>query len=250
MTSPTRRRLGVLVFPAVLVLGAAAALVLSSEPSSPGVWVFVLVLTGWVVSLCLHEFMHSAVALAGGDVSVRARGYLALNPFLYTNATFSIVIPLILLAVGGIPLPGGAVLIESWRLRARWWNSLVSAAGPLTNLVLGVLFTVVSVTVPAGPLAAGLAFLAVIQFLAAILNLLPVPGLDGFGIIAPYLSPAASASVDKIRPWAPLILFALLFTVPQVSATLFEPAYWFYDLLGGSRGLAAAGSYLFEFWRH
>ena len=238
------------MFPAVVLVGVGAAVALAGEPSAAGVWVFVLVLAGWVVSLCLHEFMHSAVALAGGDVSIRARGYLTLNPFLYTNATFSIVIPLLLLAVGGIPLPGGAVLIETWRLRARWWNSLVSAAGPFTNLVLGVVFTLVSVAVPAGSLAAGLAFLAVIQFLATILNLLPVPGLDGFGIIAPYLSPSASASVDKIRPWAPLVLFALLFTVPQVSSALFEPAYWFFDLLGGSRGLAAGGSYLFQFWRH
>ena len=163
---------------------------------------------------------------------------------------FSLVIPALLLAVGGIPLPGGAVLIENWRLRAKWWSSLISAAGPLTNLVLGVLLTVVSLAVPVGALGAALAFLAVLQFLAALLNALPVPGLDGFGILAPYLSPATSRSVDKIRPWAPLILFALLWGVPQVSSTLFEPAYWFYDLLGGSRSLAGAGAYLFQFWRH
>ena len=45
------------------------------------------------------------------------------------------IIPIILLAVGGIPLPGGAVLVEPGRLRRRWYASLVSAAGPATNLV-------------------------------------------------------------------------------------------------------------------
>ncbi|GGM01375.1 site-2 protease family protein [Nakamurella endophytica] len=253
MTGAIRRRsLGAAVFPAVVLLGVGAGIAADRGASPVGLWVFVLVLAGWVISLCLHEFAHSVVALAGGDVSVRAKGYLTLNPLRYTDPVFSLVIPALLLAVGGIPLPGGAVLIENHRLRYRWWPSLVSAAGPLTNLLAGIVLTLAA----AGSthddritaLGAGLAFLAVLQFGAAILNVLPVPGLDGFGILAPFLSPAANRAIAPIRPWAGLALFAVLISVPQASGYLFRGAFALFDLFGGSRGAAAIGQGLFHFW--
>ena len=195
------------------------------------------------------------VALAGGDTSVRARGYLTLNPLRYLDPVYSLIIPLVILAAAGIPLPGGAVLIEQHRLRKRWWSSLVSAAGPGTNLLLGIVLTLAVGGLAASDgdisgLAAGLAFLAVLQFVTAILNVLPVPGFDGFGIIAPYLSAAANRAIAPIRPWAPLILFAMLWTIPEASTFLFRPAFALFDLFGGSRGAAAYGQYLFQFWRH
>src|SRR3954447_19986405 len=136
------------IFPTVVAATAGAA-VAAQSPTSPlglpiGVWVFILVLGGWVITLCLHEFAHAAVALAGGDTSVRARGYLTLNPLRYTDVANSLVIPIILLAIGGIPLPGGAVVVEPGRLRVRWWASLISAAGPATNALAGVVLTLVS----------------------------------------------------------------------------------------------------------
>ena len=111
-----------------------------------------MVLGGWVITLCLHEFAHAAVAYAGGDTSVRARGYLTLNPLRYTDLAYSVIIPILLLAVGGIPLPGGAVLVEPGRLRHRWYASLVSAAGPATNMVAGFLLAVRSLR-PSTPLS-------------------------------------------------------------------------------------------------
>lgn len=263
MPQVQRRSAGALVFPVVLLVAVGAGVVLAGRPGSPGPWVFLLVLAGWVVTLCLHEFAHAATALAGGDTSVRGRGYLTLNPLRYTDPTFSLILPAVLLAAGGIPLPGGAVLIESHRLRARWWSSAVSAAGPLTNLVLGVVFSLgaralsdasvgaapADQFLTASPLVAGLSFLAVLQFVAAILNLLPVPGLDGFGIIAPYLSGVANQWIAKIRPFAPLVLFALLWTSPRVSDALFNPAFSALELFGGSGTAARYGAGLFQFWR-
>ena len=121
-----------------MVATAGAGVAAQSGVQPIGVWVFAVVLGGWVITLCLHEFAHAAVAYAGGDTSVRARGYLTLNPLRYTDLAYSVIIPILLLAVGGIPLPGGAVLVEPGRLRRRWYASLVSAAGPATNMVAGV----------------------------------------------------------------------------------------------------------------
>ena len=74
---------------------------------------------------------------------MRAKGYLTLNPLRYTDAINSIVIPVLIMAIGGIGLPGGAVYINRQLLRRRVYGALVSAGGPLaTAVVLGLLLAV------------------------------------------------------------------------------------------------------------
>ena len=92
-SAPAQRRIGALIFPILVLVafGAGVAAAMGAQP--PGVWVFVLVMAGWIISLCLHEFAHAATALAGGDTSVRARGYLTLNPLRYTDPVFSLADP-------------------------------------------------------------------------------------------------------------------------------------------------------------
>src|SRR4051812_37516101 len=97
---------------------------------------FLIVLFGWIFSLCLHEYSHARVAYAGGDTSVAEKGYLSFNPLRYTDAVHSILMPLLFLMMGGIGLPGGAVYIDRRRLRSKAWESAVSVAGPLSNLIL------------------------------------------------------------------------------------------------------------------
>lgn len=89
--------------------------------------VFPLVLTGFLIGLCLHEFGHAIVACVCGDWSVRQKGYLTLDPLRYTDAAYSIVFPILIMAIGGIGLPGGAVYIDTRLLRRRLYGALVSA---------------------------------------------------------------------------------------------------------------------------
>src|SRR5205823_13198412 len=103
-----------------------------------------------------------------------------------------IVFPLLIMAVGGIGLPGGAVYINHHLLRRRLDSALVSVGGPLaTAAVLAVLMIVLhSVVSPVGPhsiLYASLAFLALLKVTALVFNLIPCPGLDGWGIVEPFL---------------------------------------------------------------
>ena len=242
------------IFPLIVLGTAGAAFAAQSSTSASGafgvpigVWVFVVVLGGWVITLCLHEFAHALVAYLGGDSSVRARGYLTLNPARYTDLATSVVMPIILLAIGGIPLPGGAVLVEPGRLRVRWWASLVSAAGPATNFGCGVALAIVAAPI-SSPLGAALSYLALLQFVAGILNILPIPGFDGFGVLEPYLSPRFTERLRPARPWIPLIAFIILFSVPQVSRLLFTSANELFVLVGGNPVLAGIGSSLFRFW--
>lgn len=235
------------IFPTIVVLTAAAGVAAQAGASPTGLWVFLVVLGGWIITLCLHEFAHAAVALAGGDASVRARGYLTLNPLRYTDVAYSVVIPVIVLAVGGIPLPGGAVLVEPGRLRKHWYASLVSAAGPATNMVCGIVLALLAAPL-VSPLGAALSFLALLQFVAGVLNLLPIPGFDGFGILEPYLSPGFRERIRPVRPWLPLALFAVLWSVPETSRWLFTAGYRLLELAGGNPVLASAGAGLFRFW--
>jgi Zn-dependent protease len=159
----------------------------------------IIVCCGWIFSLCLHEFSHAIVAYWGGDTSVKSKGYLTFNPLKYTDAGYSIILPLVFLLMGGIGLPGGAVYINQHKLRNRWWQSAVSAAGPSANILIAVglaipfwIYAGNNRSIP-NPiegqlfLAGGVAFLIYLQVFAAIFNLLPMPGLDGYGIIESYL---------------------------------------------------------------
>jgi Zn-dependent protease len=232
-------------------VGAGWALWTDALPAKYAAFLFVV--AGWVLSLCLHEYAHAVVAYHGGDRSVAAQGYLTLDPRRYTHAVYSIVLPLLFVLLGGIGLPGGAVFINHAALPGRLRKSLVSAAGPLTNIVFA-LATLVPVALAGVSGAtthlafwAALAFLGFLQVTASVLNLLPVPGLDGFGIVEPWLPRDTARSAAKVAPYGLLLLFALLW-IPPLNAAFFRVVYWFLGIVGVPEGLVGLGDTLFRFW--
>ncbi len=234
------------------VMAAAGWGVWDGFAPNAGFAVFLFVVAGWVVSLCLHEYAHARTALHGGDVTVGAKGYLTLNPLKYTHAALSIVLPVIFVILGGIGLPGGAVFIERGRIRGRWKHSLVSAAGPLTN-VLFALGLVVVFTLggpPTGfpsPFRAALAFLVLLQVSAALLNLLPVPGLDGYGVIEPWLSWKVKREVEPFAPYGMFLVFGLLW-VPQIRSVFWDVVYAVMNVVNVPDSYASVGYSWFTFW--
>lgn len=183
---------------------------------------FFVVLGGWVFSLCLHEFSHALVAYWGGDWTVREKGYLTFNPLKYTHPVYSLLLPLLFLVMGGIGLPGGAVYIETWRLRNEYWRSAMSLAGPMANLLVAfVLAVVLNVTsVGSSAFGPGLAFLAYLQIMAVVLNLLPVPPFDGYGVIEPFLPDGIRMQVAQVRGAFIWIVFLVLWFIPLAGQAL------------------------------
>jgi Zn-dependent protease len=231
-----------------LVGGFLAASATSGPLRTTGI--VLLVLAGWAVSLCLHEFGHAYTAYKGGDRSVRAKGYLTLDIRRYADLGLSLVLPVFFLLLGGIPLPGGAVWIDHGALRSRAVRSLVSLAGPAANLVIGVLLTTAVAVVPMPDgLQYGLSALALIQVLAFVLNILPVPGLDGFGVIEPFLPNSARRVAARVRPWAPIALFVLVLGVPGVASALLGLGALLFSGIGGDADLAFTGYSELFFWR-
>ncbi|MGW7053392.1 site-2 protease family protein [Streptomyces sp. NPDC054887] len=226
-TALTRRdrRISPVFLGIVAVMAVSGWAVWTEFSASTGFAVFLFVTSAWVVSLCLHEYAHARTALHGGDVSVGAKGYLTLNPLKYTHPLLSIVLPVLFVVMGGIGLPGGAVYVERGRVRGRWKHSLISAAGPLTNVLFAVVCTApfwlgATDGVPK-PFLYALGFLALLQVTAAILNFLPVPGLDGYGVIEPWLSYKVRRQVEPLAPFGLLLVFALLW-IPEVGGVFFD----------------------------
>jgi len=195
-----------------------------------GALTIVFVTAGWITSVCIHEFGHALVAYLGGDRSVRASGYLDLNPLRYSNVLLSLVMPVLFLLLGGIGLPGGAVYIDRAALRSRAWDSAVSVAGPVGTLLCGLLVAIpfmipghdAWITRANEGFFEALAFLGFIEAIALVLNLLPVPGLDGFGILRPWLPYSVQGLANQYGQLGILMVFAALWFLPSFRDNFFQ----------------------------
>lgn len=255
-----------LVVVAATATGGALTWVGSGSSSSAqrfGVFVFVFGL--YFTVLCLHEFGHAYAAHRGGDDSIAGRGYLDLNPLRYMNPVLSLLLPAIYLIIGALPLPGGAVMVNRAAIRTRREASLVSAAGPLMNILFaGISMALVaefaptlsfgpdSFIDPAGPHAyfwMALSFFAYLEVAVAILNLIPVPGLDGYGIIEPYLRYETRRGLEPIRPYGILVVFVLLIALPPLRDGFSTLVTDVLKAAGQPDGGPGQGQSLFQFWR-
>lgn len=212
---------------------------------------FLIVLIGWIFSLCLHEFAHALTAYHGGDYTVKEKGYLTFNPLKYTHPVYSLLLPMLFLIMGGIGLPGGAVYIETWRLRSRQWNSAVALAGPAANLlvaiVIGLLFRFAPTSVDG--IWPGLAFLGQVQIIAVVLNLIPIPPLDGYRALAPYLPDNIRESADRFAGIGMWLLILGMWYIPFLGPLFWGATNLIAQALGIPLLLVYFGYSQFMFWR-
>lgn len=211
--------------------------------------VFVFVIFGWLVTLSLHEFGHAYSAYRFGDRDVAVRGYLTLNPLKYSQPLLSIGLPLLFIALGGIGLPGGAVYVQTAYMTKRQ-KTLVSLAGPAVNLGFAVLLLVLTRLLYDPDRAvfwAGVAFLGFLQVTAFLLNMLPIPALDGYSALEPHLSPDTQRALAPAKRWGFFILLILLIA-PPLNQWFFGAVYWLFELSGVPPALSSIGGQLTRFW--
>ncbi len=241
------------VFLALVAITAAGGVMAWTAAQTTGptarIGVFVFVIGGWLVSLCLHEFGHAYTAFRYGDYDAATRGYLTLNPLKYSHPLLSLGLPLLFIALGGIGLPGGAVYLRTGFMTPRQ-RTLVNLAGPFANFVLAVLLlgaTRLFFDPGHAVFWAGVAFLGFLQVTALVLNLLPIPGLDGYAALEPHLSPSTQRALEPVRQYGFMILIVLL-VAPGLNRWFFSGVFWIFGLSGVPQGLVGLGSDLTRFW--
>lgn len=181
-----------------------------------------------IIAFTVHEFSHAAVATMLGDTTPRANGRLTLNPLAHLDVMGSI---MLLVAGFGWAKP---VPINPYALRrkSKAGVMLVSLAGPASNLVMGALaalplrFGWVPLTSSASPILPSMGdFLLEFLFINLALfffNLLPLAPLDGEKVIAFFLPEHWAEALERIRPYSPIILLAIVFVLPMLGFDLID----------------------------
>ena len=181
----------------------------------------VSVLVALLIGITVHEFSHAAAATMRGDFTAQRLGRLTLNPKAHLSPAGTIM----LLVVGfgwGKPVP-----VDMFRLRGgRRALAFVSAAGPASNVVLAFLFAALfqlgvlsideisrsgleSFNLRAWASIAG-SYAVQLNLILAVFNLLPVPPLDGGGILAGLAPRGALPAVHQFQKIGPMVLLVIL----------------------------------------
>jgi Zn-dependent protease len=216
---------------------------------------FIVVTVLWIFSVCLHEFGHAWTAYRGGDYTVKDKGYLTLNPLRYTHPVYSLAMPVVFMMLGGIGLPGGAVYIDHRLLRSRAWETWVSLAGIAMNLVMvlliGALFKFgLLKNDPQNLASVSLGFLLQLEVSAILLNLIPVPPLDGFQAIAPWLPEDMRQRLFAMSNVGQWVLFLALWYVQPLNEAFWNIVWSISSFLGVSPYLGYVGFHAYRFWAH
>ena len=180
-------------------------------------------------AITVHEAAHGWAAFKMGDPTAYHLGRVTLNPIPHIDPIGTILMPL-MLAVMGFPFFGWAkpVPVNPLNLRnPRRDNLIISAAGPISNLTVafiaffGVIILKNLISGPLGenPVFFILYYTILINVVLATFNLIPVPPLDGSGVLLGLISNEAAQKYEQIRPYGFIIIILLWIT--GILSTIF-----------------------------
>ncbi|MGH2722974.1 MAG: site-2 protease family protein [Actinomycetota bacterium] len=184
--------------------------------------------------IILHEVSHGLVASWFGDPTAREAGRLSLNPIRHVDPFGTVVLPGLLIGLVAAGVGSGVVFgyakpvpVSANRLRKPHQHMIwISLAGPATNLLLAVLAAVViRVGAPFGSLRVA-QFLGIWIFLNAVLlviNMLPLPPLDGSSVVARFLPAPARRAYLAAAPYGMVVFLLLVFIVPGFLLRIVDP---------------------------
>lgn len=173
-------------------------------------------------AITLHEVAHGFVALKCGDKTAQALGRLTLNPIKHIDLIGTVILPLLLLATGGF-LFGWAkpVPVNPANLRSRRYMALISLAGPIANVIMALAWALVMklalvLTADVSRSFVPLVYMGqagiFINLMLFLLNILPIPPLDGGRFVSALLPGRQAYYYDKLEPFGFLIVLILLVT--------------------------------------
>jgi Zn-dependent protease len=203
-------------------------------------------------AITVHEAAHAWIALKNGDPTAASLGRVSLNPLVHIDLVGTVILPAILIFLsiqsgGRTPIFGWAkpVPYNPYQLRnARKGGLRISLAGPAANLLTAIAAAGVfqalarsGIFISGSPgtftPAMGVFILLVttvqINITLAFFNLIPIPPLDGSGILAGLLPPSAAEKYEQLRPYGFFLLLFLMTT--RVLDLIFVPARYLINWL-------------------
>ncbi len=199
-------------------------------------------------AITLHEVAHGWVANKLGDSTSKMLGRLTINPIKHIDPIGTIALPIgmvvMSLATIGTPMAFGwakPIPVNTRNLKQpRRDMAIVAIAGPLSNLIMAVFWTLVMIitmnVISDEGIARGFYTMSqigvVFNLILMVLNLLPLPPLDGGRVLAGLVPRSTADMLDRIEPYGFMILIALLFlgVLDQVIGPVIGA---FYSLLMG-----------------
>ena len=198
-----------------------------------------LYLIPMILSLTVHEYAHAWTAFKFGDPTAKEEGRLTLNPSAHMDPIGSLLIPLLSVVGGGVALLAWArpTPCRPDRMHPtvprRLACAIVSAAGPLSNLLLALLCAATLALlnrlgflapshfsrwpIQEGSLVTFLSTMFTLNLALALFNLLPVPPLDGSKLLPPFFDPL----LHRVRSYGLAALLCIFLCMPKAADFIF-----------------------------
>lgn len=177
-------------------------------------------------SVVIHEVSHGYAALALGDHTAEYEGRLTLNPIRHLDPIGSFLIPLLGYLSGGIiigwakPVPFNPYNLnpKKWGLPAQAGEAMVAIAGPLSNIIIAVIFAVIiraslGASFATEPFLFITGYLVFINIILAIFNLIPIPPLDGSKILFSILPGRLSHLRQNLERFGIVLVLIFVFVL-------------------------------------
>ncbi|ADM71022.2 hypothetical protein GMA19_03222 [Paenibacillus polymyxa E681] len=185
-----------------------------------------------IISFTVHEFAHAYYANKFGDPTAKLLGRVTLNPAVHID-----LLGTLLLLIGGFGWAKPVPVNRDNFSRPRLMGIIVSAAGPLSNLLLAFVTTLIYAVLLHYQVLPGMENQRVAQaiylFINALINLnlflfifnlIPLPPLDGYRIVEDVAPTPVRRKLQQFEQWS-IFIFLLILVIPQVRAVTIEPLY-------------------------